>query len=412
MNSAYELFRLFWPWVCLGGAPSGASRRQLPTGARRTGSVRTSRFQPLLGEGRTKRKFCRIFLLGLLLSVLVKHASYSINPVWPFMSDFDGGHMENGGINGFALKLGALAILDLAFRSDDSYSDTGAAAANDSAPSSADSRRPTPSATPTSTLAAYGFGAVLFLLHFLYTDAGTIIAWSQKGYPLSAPTAMPHGVLTIVALAVGLLLPLQPSLTPLILSPTLLPVVYSFAYFLLQKKGWVGFTAGALLGTYTLAIFPSLLRATAQLGPAGFFRSFATYNIFVLASVWTVAYAFVPGGVYLREKTDVILGGVMLLLGLAILDLYGRRDVSVAGKKESRGSDGRMGRLANKLRIATTLVVVLSGAVAYGRRRMEEPTPYHAEARLVTAAIWTMHFGLDGRMVSRLIWLGSREARR
>ena len=138
----------------------------------------------------------RIFSIGLLLSILAKHSSFSINPIWPFMSDADGGHMANGGLNGLALRIGAFAVLDVAFRRNPSPAVA--------TPSSSDATRaPLPS-----PLSAYGSGALLFLIHLLFTDAGTIIAWAHTGFPLG-PTAMPHGVLTILALAAGTYLATQ-----------------------------------------------------------------------------------------------------------------------------------------------------------------------------------------------------------
>ena len=42
------------------------------------------------------------------------------------------------------------------------------------------------------------------------------------------------------------------------------------------------------------------------------------YLIEMFFSVWTVAYNFVPGGVYTRERTDVTVFGVMILIFLGL----------------------------------------------------------------------------------------------
>jgi len=39
----------------------------------------------------------------------------------------------------------------------------------------------------------------------------------------------------------------------------------------------------------------------------------------ILFSVWTVAFNFVPGGVYTREHTGWLIAAVMVMLGLATL---------------------------------------------------------------------------------------------
>lgn len=73
---------------------------------------------------------------------------------------------------------------------------------------------------------------------------------------------------------------------------------------------WAGYLGGLCYGAFAMAILPrALSRASAsasRAGPAVVFGSaMAVYVILMLAGVWTVAYAFVPGGVYLRERTDM-----------------------------------------------------------------------------------------------------------
>merc|ERR1719487_821377 len=63
------------------------------------------------------------------------------------------------------------------------------------------------------TGAIVGFGSLFFLVHWLFTDSGTIIAWSWAGYPSSGPFAFPHGLITIAALLAGTVLVPVPTRT-------------------------------------------------------------------------------------------------------------------------------------------------------------------------------------------------------
>lgn len=287
--------------------------------------------------------------------------------------------MANGGLNGLALRIGAFAVLDVAFRRNPSPAVA--------TPSSSDATRaPLPS-----PLSAYGSGALLFLIHLLFTDAGTSIAWAHTGFPLG-PTAMPHGVLTILALAAGTYLATHPSVSHLPTTSPFLSLAILASIALYSAKGWTAFLAGCLLGTFALGALPAFLDATARIGPSGFFRALTTYNILILASVWTVAYEFVPGGNYLRERTDIVLGSTMALIAAGAFALQSRNTVPSRWDRASR-------KFATRVRLMLVAIVFASVAVALHRRRTELPTPYHEEARLFTAAIWTMHFGLDGRTV-------------
>ena len=47
--------------------------------------------------------------------------------------------------------------------------------------------------------------------------------------------------------------------------------------------------------------------------------AFLVWLVEILFSVWTVAFNFVPGGVYTREHTGWLIAAVMVMLGLATL---------------------------------------------------------------------------------------------
>lgn len=73
---------------------------------------------------------------------------------------------------------------------------------------------------------------------------------------------------------------------------------------------------GLILATYTMSIWPAMIDRLFS-RPVGRTMVLANlvYIILLLASVWVVAYNFVPGGEYTRERTHVLLSIVMVLIG-------------------------------------------------------------------------------------------------
>ena len=72
-------------------------------------------------------------------------------------------------------------------------------------------------------------------------------------------------------------------------------------------KDWVGYAGGLNFAIFVMSIIPIVLvqaQSTECIGKT-YFVALGVTCVFDLASVWTVAYAFVPGGVYLRERTDL-----------------------------------------------------------------------------------------------------------
>lgn len=79
-------------------------------------------------------------------------------------------------------------------------------------------------------------------------------------------------------------------------------------------------TGGILLAVYTMSIWPIMLDRVTTCPPVSTLLVAAfVWLIEMLFSVWTVAYNFVPGGVYTREHTGWLITAVMVTLGLATL---------------------------------------------------------------------------------------------
>ena len=199
--------------------------------------------------------------------------------------------------------------------------------------------------------ASFPLGALLFILHNHLTDASTLIAWSWTGYENRAPRGpIPHlhGAITLAVQCAGLLLPVV--LTSLSASasestwwssdmdmkilthPMWLAFGSASTWVMYTYKDWTGYTGGLGLAFWAMSITPMVFQRAAAFAAEEekvartYATAFLVYCLLVLTSIFTVAYAFVPGGVYLRERTDWLVSGLVCLLcvliGISCLAVY------------------------------------------------------------------------------------------
>lgn len=69
----------------------------------------------------------------------------------------------------------------------------------------------------------------------------------------------------------------------------------------------LGYAGGLSFACFSMSITPVVLHRAASTGMLvnTYLTAMFVYCLLSLASVWTVAYAFVPAGSYLRERTDL-----------------------------------------------------------------------------------------------------------
>lgn len=80
-------------------------------------------------------------------------------------------------------------------------------------------------------------------------------------------------------------------------------------------KYW-SFTGGIILAVYLMSIWPLMADKLARCNPGStLLVAMGLYIILILASVWVVAFNFVPGGEFTRERTDILMAVTMLLIG-------------------------------------------------------------------------------------------------
>ena len=179
------------------------------------------------------------------------------------------------------------------------------------------------------------------------------------------------------------------------------------AALLLWCPDWLGYFGGLGLVFYAISLAPTMIRAASALPPKTWGQAMS-WNCFLdVASVFTVAYAFVPFGWLLRERTDlmtlIILAPIPFALRatatlpLPSADLLqpraARRVASVS--RWTRYSAGAVAVLAL---ISSTMFTARSAANV-------KPVPFYPEHRIFTGGIFTVHFGIDepGRCSQRRI---------
>lgn len=312
--------------------------------------------------------------VGLLASSLMKYACHTNNPAWPIVNE------KNGGWNKTVLVLALIAMLRPSRRN---YV-------------SGDYMTPSNGRKGSSILSALGFGGLIFAMHSLLSDSSTMILWVWEGFPVRGPIAVPHGSLTLLAMAAGVYLGVTyPRLAG---SWTAFGLGSVGAALLTGNSHWLGFYGGLMLAVYVMAVAPILISSGVKHSPATVFGlGFFVYNFMVLFHVWIVAYAFVPGGPLVRERTDWVMTSMMLLIGAGVFSSSVSQTTSSAKYRKPVVN-------ARKQRTYYFYVLgalqIFSFAVGFMRFPTNDYTPYHKDEKVMTAGIWTVHFSLDNDMWS------------
>ncbi|KAK0193555.1 Frag1/DRAM/Sfk1 family-domain-containing protein [Armillaria mellea] len=311
--------------------------------------------------------------LGLILSSLLKHANHSNNPVWPFLNEHSGGYNKTG------IAFALLCLLE-------------------------NLRRPTfeqrtMAHAPTLQgnnwlLGAVPLGSMIFTLHSLFSDPSTTIAWSWTGYENGQPRGpLPHlhGSLTLVFQSLGLFTAvLLSSDTGKRFNFTTHPLWLAFgcgsSYVMYRYRNWLGYSGGLGLGFFVMSTLPAVLQLAASTRNVAktYFTAMLVYVLLSLASVWTVAYAFVPGGVYLRERSDL---SSSLQYSKLFQSVNRTNDMSFSRLRSNRRETCAFLLLGciSTLSVLATLYRMPSSAIQ----------PWRAGPRVLRTGIWTLHFGID-----------------
>ncbi|KAH3676440.1 hypothetical protein WICMUC_002071 [Wickerhamomyces mucosus] len=298
------------------------------------------------------------FTLGLILSSIAKFWNYTNNPIWPIM------HHDNGGWN----KTGILIGLIGAFFTPKSFPQP---------PQSKEIK------TPSLFTSGLGLGGLIYSIHALLTDSSTIITWVWDGYPIHGPVPI-HGAISIVILLITTYF----ASTRAINHKVLVGLGVLGGIVLYSFHGWTGYIGGLIYSSFIVLSIPPYFQNISKLSPTVFILGSFTYIVLILAHVWIVAYAFVPAGWILRERTDIVYGISTLLLSLGLLK-FPSVPLQINEKV------GKIPSIINKIAV---ILAVISTIIAYQRFPLTDPQPYHPDSKILTAGIWTIHFGLDNDM--------------
>ncbi|KIL67488.1 hypothetical protein M378DRAFT_185572 [Amanita muscaria Koide BX008] len=305
-----------------------------------------------------------IMSLGLIVSSLSKHANHSNNPVWPFTEQGAAGYNKIG------LILAIVASIEHFLRG---------------SPRSFPTSHIVPGKKISTLSAALPLGSLIFALLYFLADSSLLVAWSWTGYENGVPRGpLPHlyGSLTFIAQSLGLLV--CSSLTNHI-AWFLYGVASTFVLY--QYRNWLGYIGGLNFSVFLMSIVPLvILRAAATPRPV------LTYSVAMLiycflhvAWVFTVAYAFVPGGTYFRERTDLMLIAHLLMLMPAFISSGSNRP-SLPQKLP-----GWVTTLTKRFLALVTLLSVLITLYRWPPMAV----PARPGPRIVNAGIWTVHFGFN-----------------
>ncbi|KAJ5103712.1 hypothetical protein N7532_004241 [Penicillium argentinense] len=317
--------------------------------------------------------------IGLIMSVVAKFACSTNNPLWPIM------HAENGGWNKIGLILAIVAVLRshrATFTSGGDY-------------------LPTSGKKGSSILAGIGFGGLMFAIVSLLTDSSTMISWVWDGYPVRGPIAVPHGAVTIFVMGAGLVYGVfYPAVAG---SWTAYGLGSVGAALLTYYHHWTGYYGALAFAFYVMAATPVLITSCVRHSPATTFGiGFLLYVFLLLFHVWVVAYAFVPGGPLVREHTDWLMITTMLAIGAGVFSAA----TTNSGRSRSKPVSPNSKRQRSYYIYVLAALQLFSVSVAYLRFPTNDYVPHHKEDKVVTAGIWTVHFGLDNNM-----WAAERRMR-
>ncbi|CAG5122553.1 unnamed protein product, partial [Candidula unifasciata] len=239
-----------------------------------------------------------------------------------------------------------------------------------------------------------GLGSILYLTHMCFGEASLVTRWTVKSFPDPGPVPLLWGSLVLLSLAIGSFSFWATRQKYHILCVLAASAALSGLYWL--GNPYLAFFAGCCLAFLTMSLWPVVVEIVTRSSPALCLTvAGATYIFQCLFWVWTVAFNFVPYGVYTREHTDwligIVMGGILLLVLLYSPEKR-RFTVSFETPQLSLPTSGMYFKV-----LVMIFLVGQAGMLNRYHRYAPGARQEKFDPKVFTAGIWTFHFGYDNK---------------